>query len=147
MALVFPVMAYIRRQADVAATRSLIHGAVAQMGTSGPAYISCLDGASRPSWAVGQTPGDSEMDGDPRRYPAGHPLRLRAPPSYTGFVAMTGFNPTCGVNDRGQVLDRWRRPLHIVYATYAYLPDGRGVWSTGPTGTGDELNSWSNGEK
>jgi prepilin-type N-terminal cleavage/methylation domain-containing protein len=147
MAILFPLLSSIRAQADIAATRLLIQGAASRMASFGTSSITCRDGTARRAWAIGQVPGDSEIDGDPRLYPVAHPLATLAPPEYIGFVAMTGFTPTCGVNARGQVLDRWRRPLHIIYAAYAYLPDGRGLWSTGPRGVGDEINSWTNAEK
>jgi prepilin-type N-terminal cleavage/methylation domain-containing protein len=145
MAMAYPLFTRIAENSRIASTRQKVYAIAGQMSPYAHQRVSGKDGISYPYWAVGQAAGDTEIDGDPGRYPATHPLAVRAPATYTGFARMTGYPGS--VNALGQPLDSWHRPLHILYAAHTYLPDGFGVWSTGPKGVGDDINSWTNGEK
>jgi hypothetical protein len=74
-----------------------------------------------------------------------------APPSYAGFLAMTGFDaPGWAAGPARQVIDHWNRPLHLAWSARAYGAHGFGVWSLGPDGgdgTGDDITSWTTGER
>jgi prepilin-type N-terminal cleavage/methylation domain-containing protein len=145
MAMTFPLLAWIRGPVEATAVRNLVHAMAMQMSPYAKQRLTGRDGQLHEYFAVGQAAGDTEIDGDPALYAPTHPLATRAPTGYAGFARTVGFSGA--VNQLGQPIDRWRRPLHVVYAVRDYLPDGYGVWSTGPKGVGDEINSWTNGEK
>jgi prepilin-type N-terminal cleavage/methylation domain-containing protein len=53
---------------------------------------------------------------------------------YSGFIAMTHFPASrrFQVNERGQLIDRWRQPLRLIYSGEHYGASGFCVTSAGP---------------
>jgi prepilin-type N-terminal cleavage/methylation domain-containing protein len=157
MALAYPIFNRIRSRADISATTALVQGVMALVGQA--SHITARDGASLPAWTVGQTTVagvlvTTEIDGDPSRYPPGDPspLASRAPAGYHGFLIDTHATFDAPVNAKGQLLDRWRQPLHIAFDPSRFGGGGFGVWSNGPdrqtaypldSGASlDDLRSW-----
>ncbi|MBA3708541.1 MAG: prepilin-type N-terminal cleavage/methylation domain-containing protein [Planctomycetes bacterium] len=97
---------------------------------------------------------DYILDGDPELDP-GFSASDRAAAKnigYRGFLATSGASLSKAVvAPDGRLMDPWKRPIHIRYATGAYGAANFGVWSNGPDGvegTEDDIRSWiQNDEK
>lgn len=157
----YPVMTTLRARADVRATSQLVQAVAGKIQDLHISAVTGSDGNIYHAWAMGTVAplaGDTDqladqamIDGDPRLYAAGTTLAARAKPSYTGFIDMSGIPLGTGqVNAKRQVVDRWRRPLHIAYAAHVYGAAEFGVWSSGRNMNlggpidSDDLCSWNN---
>jgi type II secretory pathway pseudopilin PulG len=156
----FPVFASIRNKSDISATTQLVHAVAAAIEGYTIKVVTGSDGKIYHAWVLNQDTSTTCLyfiDGDPRLYPTGSAMALRAPASYTGLVNMTGISMSGkqSLSEYGELLDRWRQPLHLVYAARTYGAGDFGVWSTGRDGrmstrsaivgtTADDICSWSN---
>lgn len=98
---------------------------------------------------------DGLLDGEPTVEQASLPPAERYPAEvlaigYKGFIKTTGMSLSPSFIDRsGRVVDSWKHPLRIRWATEIYGANGFGVWSAGAdgldngaTGVGDDLLGW-----
>lgn len=148
-AIGFPTMAVFKRKALVSGTQQLVNGVAVAVQGQQASMVTLADGRLARVWDID---GDRVIDGDPRIADADHPnLATVAPPSYTGFLAMTGFDaPAWAADPRRHVIDRWKRPLRIAWSAKDYGAHGFGIWSLGPDGldgTADDITSWTTGER
>jgi hypothetical protein len=155
--LAYPIYTALQRQAAIRSTKNLVCAVCARALSFKAEFVTGTDGNLWHAWMLGQFAVNmarlsTQIDGDPRLYPAGDPspLASRAPPGYTGFLAMTGFAPPWPPNAKGQLVDRWRQPLNIDYNATRYPKQGIGVWSSGPdqvsqggAAGSDDITSWS----
>lgn len=155
-----PLLATVRRNSQVNATRSVVHALAATIAnhpakawTVSEADAGELRERSYRIWDVNR---DGLIDGDPvledPLLPAGnrYPVTI-ASSGYRGLVGMTKPALPKRFHDprSGRPLDAWGRPLRIAYAPLVYGSLGFGIWSAGPDGLdapvderGDDIRSW-----
>ncbi|MBA3707312.1 MAG: type II secretion system protein [Planctomycetes bacterium] len=158
--MVVVTIPYFKKQAELAATRSLVNGISAAVSYYRPGEA--LVPASPPDLPTQKirrfwdfnlattTPfQDGLLDGDPDMDPtftAADRLAARLV-GYRGFLGQSGHAvPTRHCDRNGCVIDSWKRVLHIRFAANTYGSSGFGVWSNGPDGiegTKDDIKSWT----
>lgn len=152
--LSFPLMAHMRLNADIKSTRMLVNAVHAAVLQYGHPMVTGTDGKGYNAWTLNwnghpnPTDGQQPLDGDPLLYSASDPITTIAPSFYRGFVFMTQFPvDEARLDGYHRVVDRWRQPLQIAYASETYGQDGFGIWSMGPDKTNytsDDIQSWTN---
>jgi prepilin-type N-terminal cleavage/methylation domain-containing protein len=142
LALSLPVITSSRRDARIAATRSVVLSVSAMIANDARRVWTMVGSGGALTvgrmWDLNQ---DGILDGRPslenplQPYPAGAENS-----GYTGLVQMLAPDlPKSHVDNAQRVIDAWGRPLRIAYHDSQYGARGYGVWSVGEDGQDDPL--------
>ena len=168
-AVSFPLVGLLFKDGQVDSTRMLITAVQTEIANSTFERTITLDsGDVRYMWDIDTEPPSSQedlisfmesndkliLDADPQSEGAPASLAKDAPDWYRGFVYHTKIAAPGMIGEDDGLLDAWGQPLRIAYSVAAgesgaspvdqlFGLQGYGIWSVGPDGISDPLNSES----